>query len=80
MCKQNSWPNLESAAVCSQNLGRPKLIFLSVFRIVFVLFQVIVFHAQSHWSDLGGSLLILVPVLAMALEEQLVRRCHWRWL
>ncbi len=43
-------------------------------------FQVTVFDVPTHWSDLGGSCLVLMAVLSMGLEDWVMARWDWRCL
>ena len=47
---------------------------------LYVFAQVTVFNVPTHWSDLGGSLLVLVAVLSMGLEDRVMQRWNSRCL
>ncbi len=44
------------------------------------LLQVTVFDVPTHLTDLGGSLLVLVAVLSMGMEDWVMARWDWRCL
>ena len=42
--------------------------------------QLTVFSVPPHWTDLAGTVLVMLSVLAMGLEDCLMEALQWRWL
>lgn len=58
-----------------------KVMVVRSFEVVFAyILQLTVFGCPFHWSDLGGTILLMIAVLGMALEDIVMRTVKWTYI